>query len=196
LPKNNFPMNEDGAGRLIMDKERFSLTIERLAQTLMEEFEPFENICFVAIQPRGVILAKRLVQRISLEPGMNTPLLGVLDITFYRDDFRRRDKPIEANYTDMPFLIEGKKVILVDDVLYTGRTTQAALTALNHFGRPSEVTFLVMVNRRFNRHLPIQSTFTGIQVDALDKAYVQVTWEEESGEDKILLFADKQEIKH
>jgi len=196
LPKNNFPMNEDGAGRLIMDKERFSLTIERLAQTLMEEFEPFENICFVAIQPRGVILAKRLVQRISLEPGMNTPLLGVLDITFYRDDFRRRDKPIEANYTDMPFLIEGKKVILVDDVLYTGRTTQAALTALNHFGRPSEVTLLVMVNRRFNRHLPIQSTFTGIQVDALDKAYVQVTWEEESGEDKILLFADKQEIKH
>jgi pyrimidine operon attenuation protein/uracil phosphoribosyltransferase len=189
-------MNEDGAGRLIMDKERFSLTIERLAQTLMEEFEPFENICFVAIQPRGVILAKRLVQRISVEPGMNTPLLGVLDITFYRDDFRRRDKPIEANFTDMPFLIEGKKVILVDDVLYTGRTTQAALTALNHFGRPSEVTLLVMVNRRFNRHLPIQSTFTGIQVDALDKAYVQVTWEEESGEDKILLFADKQEIKH
>ncbi|MEY3321600.1 MAG: hypothetical protein RLZZ417_1183 [Bacteroidota bacterium] len=189
-------MNEDGAGRLIMDKERFSLTIERLAYTLMEEYEPFENICFVAIQPRGVILAKRLVERISLEPGMNTPLLGILDITFYRDDFRRRDKPLEANYTDMPFIIEGKRVILVDDVLYTGRTTQAALTALNHFGRPSAVTLLVMVNRRFNRHLPIQSTFTGIQVDALDKAYVQVTWEEESGEDKILLFADKQEIKH
>jgi pyrimidine operon attenuation protein/uracil phosphoribosyltransferase len=96
----------------------------------------------------------------------------------------------------MPFLIEGKKVILVDDVLYTGRTTQAALTALNHFGRPSEVTLLVMVNRRFNRHLPIQSTFTGIQVDALDKAYVSVEWEEETGEDKIILFADKQEIKH
>lgn len=185
-----------GLGKLIMDKELFSLTIERLAQTLMEEFEPFENVCIVAIQPRGIMLAKRLVQRISKEPAMNLPLLGVLDITFYRDDFRRRDKPLEANYTDMPFLIEGKKVILVDDVLYTGRTTQAALTALNHFGRPSEVTLLVMVNRRFNRHLPIQSTFTGIQVDALDKAYVNVEWEEESGEDKIILFADKQEIKH
>jgi pyrimidine operon attenuation protein/uracil phosphoribosyltransferase len=189
-------MSDVGLGRLIMDKELFSLTIERLAQTLMEAFEPFENICFVAIQPRGVVLAKRLVQRISIEPGMNAPVLGVLDITFYRDDFRRRDKPLEANYTDMPFLIEGKKVILIDDVLYTGRTTQAALTALNHFGRPSEVTLLVMVNRRFNRHLPIQSTFTGIQVDALDKAYVSVEWEEESGEDKIILFADKQEIKH
>jgi len=189
-------MKEDGSGRLIMQKERFSLTIERLAHTLMEQYEPFDDTCFVAIQPRGVILAKRLVQRIASEPGMKTPLLGVLDITFYRDDFRRRDKPLEANYTDMPFLIEGKKVVLVDDVLYTGRTTQAALTALNHFGRPSEVTLLVMVNRRFNRHLPIQSTFTGIQVDALDKAYVKVLWEEESGEDKILLFADKQEIKH
>jgi pyrimidine operon attenuation protein/uracil phosphoribosyltransferase len=119
-------MSDVGPGKLIMDKELFSLTIERLAQTLMEEFEPFENVCFVAIQPRGVVLAKRLVQRISIEPGMNPPLLGVLDITFYRDDFRRRDKPLEANYTDMPFLIEGKKVILVDDVLYTGRTTQAA----------------------------------------------------------------------
>ena len=189
-------MDEVGTGRLIMAREQFFLTIERLAQTLMEAYEPFENTCMVAIQPRGVMLAKRLVHRISMEPGMNSLPLGILDITFYRDDFRRREKPLEANYTDMPFLIEGKKVILVDDVLYTGRTTQAALTALNHFGRPLEVTLLVMVNRRFNRHLPIQSTFTGIQVDALDKAYVSVEWEEESGEDKILLFADKQEIKH
>jgi pyrimidine operon attenuation protein/uracil phosphoribosyltransferase len=189
-------MDEVGPGRMIMDRELFSLTIERLAQTLLEAYEPFENTCIVAIQPRGVILAKRLVQRISGETGINTPPLGILDITFYRDDFRRRDKPLEANVTDMPFLIEGKKVILVDDVLYTGRTTQAALTALNHFGRPLEVTLLVMVNRRFNRHLPIQSTFTGIQVDALDKAYVSVEWKEVSGEDKILLFADKHEIKH
>jgi pyrimidine operon attenuation protein/uracil phosphoribosyltransferase len=188
-------MKREGGERLIMNQEKFALTVERLAHTLMEEYEPFENTCIVAIQPRGVILAKRLVQRISKEPGMNSPLLGILDITFYRDDFRRRDKALEANETDMPFLVEGRKVILVDDVLYTGRTTQAALTALNHFGRPAEVTLLVMVNRRFNRHLPIQSTFTGIQVDALDQAYVQVSWEEESGEDKILLFSDKHKMK-
>lgn len=113
---------------------------------------------------------------------------GKLDITFYRDDFRIRKAPLKANTTEIDFLVEDKKVILVDDVLYTGRTVQAALTALQHYGRPKSVELMTMVDRRFNRHLPIQSDYTGMTIDALDEAYVKVEWVEEEGIDRILLF--------
>lgn len=116
---------------------------------------------------------------------------GKLDITFYRDDFRHRTKPLEAHPTQINFLVEGKRVILIDDVLYTGRTVQAALTALNHYGRPERVELAVMVDRRFNRHLPIQADYTGITVDALHHAYVRVEWTETHGADQILIFPEK-----
>jgi len=188
-------METRDTGRLILDEERFSLTVECLAQTLMEAFDAFADVAVVAIQPRGVLLARRLVDRIAKEPGMQAPLLGTLDTTFYRDDFRRRDKPLEAHDTEMPFLVEGRQVVLVDDVLYTGRTVLAALTALNHFGRPAGVSLLVLVNRRFNRHVPIQPAFSGIQVDALDQAYVRVEWAEEGGVDRVWLYPDKKSYK-
>jgi pyrimidine operon attenuation protein/uracil phosphoribosyltransferase len=116
---------------------------------------------------------------------------GKLDITFYRDDFRLRGAPLAASTTEMEFLVEDKNVILVDDVLYTGRTIQAALTAINHYGRPRKVELLALIDRRFNRHLPIQCDYSGIVVDALEEAYVKVEWEEVDGEDKIKLYAKK-----
>ncbi len=178
-------------GRIILTQERFALTIERLCQQLIEKYDDFHNTCLVGIQTGGVVLSQRLCNRIQQILQIPTIENGKLDITFYRDDFRRRDKPLAPSATEMDFLVEDKQVVLVDDVLYTGRTTQAALTALNHFGRPRSVELLVMVDRRFNRHLPVQPDFVGIMVDALDEAYVRVEWQEENGEDRILLFADK-----
>ena len=181
-------------GKVILDKERFALTIERLCHQLIESYKDFDNTCIIGIQPRGIYLAERINQRLLSILKLKKIEYGILDITFYRDDFRTRTKPLAANTTKMDFLVDDKKVILVDDVLYSGRTIQAAMTALNHFGRPERVELVALVDRRFNRHLPIQSDYIGITIDAVDEAYVKVDWSETDGEDKIILFASKEDI--
>ena len=113
--------------------------------------------------------------------------LGYLDITFFRDDFRRTDKPLEANKTQIDFLVENKKVIFIDDVLYTGRSIRAALTAVQSFGRPSGIELLVLIDRRFSRDLPIQPDYRGRQVDAINNEKVKVSWSEQDGEDGVYL---------
>ncbi len=178
-------------GKVILDEAPFNLTIERLCHQLIESYDDFSETCIVGIQPRGVLLSNRIVERLQKILKRKRLLYGKLDITFYRDDFRIRDKPLAANSTDIDFLVDGKQVVLIDDVLYTGRTIQAALTAIQHFGRPSSVKLLTLVDRRFNRHLPISSDYTGLTIDALDEAYVKVEWSQDSGRDRILLFAEK-----
>ena len=111
--------------------------------------------------------------------------MGYLDITFFRDDFRRSEKPLEANKTKINFVVENKKVVFIDDVLYTGRSINAALTALQSFGRPQEVELLTLIDRRFSRHLPIQPTYRGRQVDAINEEKVKVSWKENDGEDAV-----------
>lgn len=179
--------------RIILDQERFKLTIERLCCQLIETFGDLDNTCIVGIQPRGIWLSDRIVQRLQALTGKSALEYGKLDITFYRDDFRTRTKPLKASETIMNFLIEDKNVILVDDVLFTGRTVQAALTALNHYGRPQHVELLALVDRRFNRDLPIQADYIGITVDALDQAYVKVEWAEKDDEDRVILYPNKED---
>ncbi len=182
-------------GRVIIREERFQLTIDRLCYELIEKCSHFSEICFIGIQPRGSLLSDRIYSRLQeLMQGVKM-WYGKLDITFYRDDFRTRQKPLRASVTEMNFLVEGKHVVLIDDVLYTGRTVQAALTALNHYGRPKEVELMVMVDRRFNRALPIQADYIGITVDALEHAYVRVGWKEQEGVDQVLLFPSKEAAK-
>lgn len=179
------------SGKLILGKERLRLTIERLCCQVIEDWADPDEWRIVGIQPRGVPLADRIHRRLcELCDGRPIPY-GKLDITFYRDDFRMYDKPLTVHPNEMEFLVADKKVLFVDDVLYTGRTIQAALAALQHYGRPKAVELLVLVDRRFNRHLPIQPDFAGIAVDALDDAYVKVKWEEIHGEDSVILYDAK-----
>lgn len=175
--------------RVILKDERFALTIDRLCHQLIEKYDDFKDTCLIGIQEGGVLMGNRIAAR--LMDILEVPALeyGKLDITFYRDDFRTRTKPLKASSTEMDFLLEGKRVILVDDVLYTGRSVHAAMTALQHYGRPENVELLVMVDRRFNRHLPIQSDYVGLTIDALDEAYVKVEWAEIEGNDQIMLIA-------
>ena len=178
-------------GKNLLARERFSLTIERLCCQLIEDWGDFSDACVIGIQPRGVPLADRIYQRLTALTGNPRIEYGRLDITFYRDDFRMHDKPLVPHPNEINFIVTGKKVLLVDDVLYTGRTIQAALAALQHYGRPEQVELLVLVDRRFNRHLPIQADYVGLVVDALDEAYVKVHWKEANGEDEVLLFDKK-----
>ena len=181
--------------RTLLSKERFGLTIDRMCFELIEEYDGFENTCIIGVQPRGILFSDRLVARLQEILGKPNMEYGKLDITFYRDDFRSREKPLKASKTEMNFLVDDKRVLLVDDVLYTGRTIQSALTALNHYGRPLDVALVVLVDRRFHRHLPIHSDFTGITVDALDEAYVKVYWSQSGLDDQVKLFASKSEAK-
>lgn len=182
-------------GKVIIEDDRFNLTIERLCHQLIERYTDFSNTCIIGIQPRGVPLSDRIVSKLKKILKISHIDYGKLDITFYRDDFRTRGKPLEANTTEIDFLVEDREVILIDDVLYTGRTIQAALTAIQHYGRPANVELLTLIDRRFNRHLPIASDYVGLTIDALDEAYVKVEWNEISGRDRILLYAQKTDSK-
>lgn len=175
--------------RIILEGERFTLTIERLCHQLIENYGDFQDACCIGIQPRGVLMADRIVSRVKQLIKPADLLYGKLDISFYRDDFRTRETPLTVNSTEIEFLVEDKRVILIDDVLYTGRTVQAALTAIQHYGRPKQVELLALIDRRFNRHLPIQCNYKGMVVDALDEAYVKVEWSQEGGKDRIKLYS-------
>lgn len=113
--------------------------------------------------------------------------LGLLDITFFRDDFRRNEKTLEANKTQIDFLVEDKQVVFIDDVLYTGRSIRAALTAIQSFGRPKSIELLTLIDRRFSRDLPIQPDYRGRQVDAINNEKVRVKWYEKDGEDAVYI---------
>ncbi len=164
-------------GKIILDGPQMALTIRRLAWQLAEEHGDFSGSCLVGIQRTGVLLAQRLQSELSLMMPRETKIrTGKLDVTFYRDDFRR-GKPLAASPTEMPFLVEDLRVVLVDDVLYTGRTIRAAMDALLHYGRPRKVELLVLIDRRFTRHLPVQADYTGMAVDTRDDSLVQVEWD-------------------
>jgi pyrimidine operon attenuation protein/uracil phosphoribosyltransferase len=182
------------AGRIILSEEKLNLVLDRLAHQLIEYHGDFSDSCIIGIQPRGTALSDRLIARLKSIAKLKSIQYGLLDITFHRDDFRTRHEPLKANTMKMDFLVDNKKVILVDDVLYTGRTIQAAISALQHFGRAEKIELVVLIDRRFNRDLPIQSDYSGMSVDALDQAYVKVEWSEGGG-GKVRIYAKKEDVK-
>jgi pyrimidine operon attenuation protein/uracil phosphoribosyltransferase len=178
--------------KLLLSSDALAVTLNRLCAELIEIHEDFSNTVMIGLQPRGTFLAKRLASLLQSRYKLNPIPLGFLDSTFFRDDFRRREQPIIANQTQIDFLVEGKKVIFVDDVLYTGRSVRAALDAIHSFGRPEVIELLCLIDRKFTRHLPIQPNYTGRQVEAIRSERVLVNWEEESGADAVYLIKSKQ----
>ena len=172
---------------MLLNATEIQIALHRLACQLIENHNNFEHTVLVGLQPRGVYLAERIKALLVDEYGIKDVPLGYLDITFFRDDFRRSEKPLEANRTQIDFIVEGKKVVFIDDVLFTGRSIRSALTAIQSFGRPEEIELLVLIDRRFSRHLPIQPDYRGRQVDAINGEKVLVRWEEKDGEDAVYL---------
>ncbi len=181
-------------GRIILSEQKLNLVLDRLSHQLIEYHGDFTDTCLIGIQPRGVPLLERLLPRVKSFGKAKAIQYGILDVTFHRDDFRTRQGPLRPNAMKMDFLVDDKKVILVDDVLYTGRTIQAAISALQHFGRAEKIELLVLIDRRFNRDLPIQSDYAGMAVDALDQAYVKVEWQDGGG-GKVKIYANKEDVK-
>ncbi|HWV71226.1 MAG TPA: bifunctional pyr operon transcriptional regulator/uracil phosphoribosyltransferase PyrR [Pseudosphingobacterium sp.] len=177
---------------ILLSGRKFQITIQRLCRQLIENHHDFQNSVIIGIQPRGIYLAKRIKEELQNILGINSILFGELDITFYRDDFRRKESgPLVPNTTSIEFVIENKKVILIDDVLWTGRTIRSALDAIQAFGRPAKVELLVLVDRRFSRHLPIEPDYIGIQVDSINSQRVTVNWQETDQQDQIILLTEE-----
>lgn len=177
------------APRLILHPQQFAITINRLCHQLIETHDDFSKTVIIGLQPRGIYLARRIRETLHSILKKNDIALGELDATFYRDDFRRRD--LVPNRTSIDFIIEDKNVVLVDDVLYTGRTIRAGLDAMMAFGRPRDVELLVLVDRRFSRNVPIQAKYVGLTVDTIASEKVKVDWSETGGEDHVWLLTQE-----
>ena len=152
---------------------------------MLEENIDLDKLVLICIQPRGIYLSDRIVEELRKELNKQDLQYGKLDITFYRDDIRKELHV--PNQTDILFSIEGKTVVLIDDVLYTGRTIRAAMDALMDFGRPQKVELLVLIDRRYSRELPIQPDYTGKSIDSIISQKVKVYWQEKDGKDEVIL---------
>lgn len=171
--------------KTILSSQQLTLTVKRLAHQILENNASLQDTVVIGLQPRGIFLSNRIVDELKTLVSEGKVAYGKLDITFYRDDVRKSLHI--ANSTDIPFSLENKHVILIDDVLYTGRTIRAALDALLAFGRPSKVSLCVLIDRRFSRELPIQPDFTGKTIDTIISQKVKVCWKERDEVDEVVL---------
>jgi pyrimidine operon attenuation protein/uracil phosphoribosyltransferase len=169
----------------LLNQQQIALTIKRLANQVLENNIHLADTVLIGIQPRGIFLSDRIVKELSTEIEREKIQYGKLDITFYRDDVR--NELHVPNQTDIRFSIEGKKVVLIDDVLYTGRTIRSAMDALLSFGRPAKVELMVLIDRRYSRQLPIQPDYTGKSVDSIVTQKVKVFWNGRDERDEVVL---------
>lgn len=173
--------------KVILEGKQFEVTILRLCHQLIEIHDDFKDSVIIGLQPRGVYLANRITAELRKILKNKKINCGNLDITFYRDDFRKKE--LIPNSTNIDFIIEDKNVIMIDDVLFTGRTIRAGLDAMLAFGRPKDVELLVLVDRRFSRNVPIQAKYTGMVIDSIESQNVKVEWKELDGKDRITLLS-------
>ena len=164
--------------RLILDQAQGDIILMRLCHQLGEEHGDFSASAIVALQPRGIHLGRVIRSLLKREFGIEC-VYGEMDSTFYRDDFRRTDKPLLPNAMNMEFDVEKKRLILIDDVLYTGRSIRATLDGINDFGRPSSIQLLSLINRKYKREVPIQPDYVGEHVDTRADDHVKVEWQNE-----------------
>jgi pyrimidine operon attenuation protein/uracil phosphoribosyltransferase len=163
--------------RLLLGDQQIRLILKRFAYQLMEQHPDMEALALIGLQPRGVVLSRLVYEELNLLGLPVMPHYGELDITFFRDDFNRGELLVPKK-NDINFSTENKQVVLIDDVLFTGRSVRSALDALLSFGRPAKVSLMVLVDRRYSRELPIAPDYTGIAVDTrvkLEQVKVSLT---------------------
>ncbi len=170
----------------VLNSLQFSHTIRRLCYQLIENHNDFSNSALIGLQPNGIYVTNRIKKELE-NICQKEILTGSLDITFFRDDFRRKDTPLIPSVTNLDFSVENKEVVLIDDVLFTGRTVRSGLDAIMTFGRPSKVELLTLIERRFSHHIPIRADYIGKSIDTIESERVTVNWEEVDGLDQVIL---------
>ncbi|MFT6112853.1 MAG: pyrimidine operon attenuation protein/uracil phosphoribosyltransferase [Bacteroidia bacterium] len=174
--------------RIILEYKQVDLILTRIAHQLIENHGDFSNTALLALQPRGILFGKSIRSKIKELFDIEVTY-GELDTTFHRDDFRRTDKPLLPSAVNIDFQIENKRIILIDDVLYTGRSIRAALDAVNDYGRPSSIELVTLINRKYNREVPIQPDYVGEHIDSRIDDYVKVDWVDNNC--KVWIITDK-----
>jgi len=172
--------------KTLLDHKQLDITLQRLAHQLVENHLNFQDTAIIGIQPRGIWLSSRITELVRKITGQKNIDYGMLDITFYRDDVHQGDIHVPS-LTDINFSIENRNVVLIDDVLHTGRTIRSAMDALIDFGRPKKVELMVLIDRRFSRELPIQPDYAGRIVDTIITQKVKVYWAEKDQKDEVVL---------
>jgi pyrimidine operon attenuation protein/uracil phosphoribosyltransferase len=171
--------------KTILNEQQLAITIKRLSHQILESHTNLENTVLIGLQPRGIFFSDQIVEEVRQLVPANLVQYGKMDITFYRDDIR--NSLHSPNHTDIPFSVENKNVVLIDDVLYTGRSIRAALDALLGFGRPAKVELCILIDRRFSRELPIQADYVGKSIDSIISQKVKVFWKENDGKEEVVL---------
>jgi len=171
----------------LFNEQHLQITLDRLTHQLIENHKNFENSVIVGLQPRGIFLADRIYKLLKKELPQQEIAYGKLDITFYRDDFNTSGNLHIPSETDINISLDGKRVILIDDVLYTGRSIRSGLDALLDFGRPQSVELLVLIDRWFSREVPIQPDYVGMTVESVTDQKVKVLWKEKDEKDEVIL---------
>lgn len=175
--------------RLILNNAQLDVILHRLALELREDHRDLAHTAIIGLQPRGIQLAKIIHSKLCKITKSNSIRYGELDSTFYRDDYRRGNKPLIPNTISLDFDVEDKEVIIIDDVLYTGRSVRSALNAMADFGRPKHTSLLCLIDRRYNRELPIQPDYVGLEVDTRANDRVLVDLEEQ--EKQVWILTDR-----
>ncbi len=171
--------------RQLMSASEIDRTLVRLAYEVVEKSAELDKLAFIGVRRRGVPLARRLAHKIEQIESRAVPV-GILDMNLYRDDLTTVAQQPVHNSTDIPFSITGLDIILVDDVLYTGRTTRASLDALFHKGRPRRIQLCVLIDRG-HRELPVEAQFVGKHVETTDSEIIEVKLDEIDGQERVLL---------
>ena len=165
---------------ILFNHSQVNICLERLAYQLLENHDDFSETVLIGLQPRGRFLSENMVNILKNKYDLRELDYGYLDITFFRDDFRTKSDILIPNETNFKLNVNNKKVVFIDDVLYTGRTIRAALTAIESFGRPKSIELLILINRRYSRELPIQADYKGFNVDVYEDQKVYVNWSEKN----------------
>ena len=173
--------------KILLDSKKIDLILNRLVCELIENHKDFNNTVLIGLQPRGTYLIEKLLKIFKKKyPNINIES-GILDFTFFRDDFRRSEKTLKASSTQIDFSIENKNVVLIDDVLFTGRSIKAAMSSIDSYGRPNSIELLVLIDRRYRREIPIQANYCGAKIDTFKGDKVNVVWNENSKKDVIYI---------
>jgi pyrimidine operon attenuation protein / uracil phosphoribosyltransferase len=162
--------------KILLDSKKIEIILRRLVYELIENHKDFDETVLLGLQPRGIFFIDKILEVFKRDHPNIKIKSGILDYTFFRDDFRRSEKTLSASSTKIDFSIENKNVVLIDDVLFTGRSIKAAMSSIDTYGRPKSIELLVLIDRRFKREIPIAANYCGAKIDTFKGDRVKVLW--------------------